>query len=258
MNKSITTSVSDYEYLRKHRAIWQKKKVLRQLYIEQFYRRILDNRASGGKTLEIGSGPGFMSEIDPSIWRTDVLPSPWIHGAVDAHHLPIGNQSLDNVIGLDVLHHFEHPVTFLKEVVRVLRPGGRLVLVEPWITPFSRFIYTYLHQEGCDMSLTPWLDAVTSFSKEKKAFDGNATIPYLLINRGQQTLQEVVPELRQVKIERFSLFTYLLSLGFKAGSLLPEAAYAPFYEFEKVTYPLWNKLAALRALIIWECRPLSP
>lgn len=240
---------SDYDYLTKHRKMWRSKRVLQTLYKDQFYRRLLENRAPGTKNLEIGSGPGFFAEIDPSVWRTDILPSPWIDGAVDAHHLPIGNGALDNLLGMDVLHHFEHPVSFLKEAVRVLRPGGRIVLVEPWITAFSRFVYTYLHQEGCDMGLTPWLDRVDGFSEHKQAFDGNASIPYLLIRHG---VEQAVPELRLLKVERFSLFTYLLSLGFKRGNLLPGALYPLVYKIETTTRPVWNKFAALRALIIWE------
>jgi len=253
--KPMSTSggmATDYDFLNKHRAVWRKKTVLRRLYIEQFYQRLLSNRAPGDHSLEIGSGPGFFQEIDPSIWRTDILPSPWINAVVDAHYLPLRTGCLDNVLCLDVLHHFERPINFLKEVSRVLRPGGRMILIEPWITPFSRLVYTYLHQEGCDMSLTPWLDSGTGFSENKKAFDGNATIPYLLITKGQERLHEAVPELKLVSVEPFSLFTYLLSLGFKKGNLLPGVIYPLVYQFEKATQPLWRKSAALRSLLIWE------
>ncbi len=245
-------SPGDYDYLNKHREVWRTKTILKRLYTEQFYQRLLTNRASGKRTLEIGSGPGFFEGIDPSVWRTDLLPSPWVHAAVDAHHLPVRSGCLDNVLGLDVLHHFERPISVLAEVTRVLRSGGRLILIEPWITPFSRFVYTYLHQEGCDMNLTPWLDSGTGFSVDKQAFDGNATIPYLLLTKGQERLQQAVPDLKLIHLERFSLFTYLLSLGFKKGNLLPEALYSPVYQFEKATQPLWQNIAALRALLIWE------
>ena len=49
-----------------------------------------------------------------------------------------------NVFGLDMLHHLATPMTFLKEVSRVLIPRGRLILVEPWTTPFSYFIFRFL------------------------------------------------------------------------------------------------------------------
>src|SRR5258708_22902760 len=125
MNQSIFTPISDLDYLQKHRRIWQQKRVLRRLYIEQFYTPILNNRAPGNKTLEIGSGPGFMSEIEPSICRTDILPSPWNHAVVAAHNMHVSNHSLDNVIGFDRLNHFKQPINFLTEVMRVLMPVRR-------------------------------------------------------------------------------------------------------------------------------------
>src|SRR5258706_1037584 len=117
---------SDFDYLRKHRKIWQQKPVLRRLYTDQLYRPLLVHRVPGS-TLEIGSGPGFLAEIDPDVWRTDILPTQWVHAAADAHRLPFADDTFANVIGLDFLHHFNKPIHVLSELARVLKPGGRAI-----------------------------------------------------------------------------------------------------------------------------------
>lgn len=242
---------SDYDYLETHRSVWAQKPVLRRLYVEQFYALLLENLAPGKTSVEIGSGPGLLDEIAPSIIRTDILYSKHINCVTDAHHMPFASDSVDNLIGLDVLHHFSQPVLFLREAARVLRPQGRLVLVEPWITPFSQLIYTYLHQETCDLSVQPWVEHVDQFAPNKKAFDGNAAIPYLLTTKGKSAVDDAVPELELTRVQRFSSLTYLLSLGFKPASLLPNAAYPFLYSVEKATRPLWEQAASLRALLVW-------
>jgi len=241
----------DSAYLHDHRRIWAQKPVLRRLYHEQFYGRLLAACAAGRHNVEIGSGPGFMAEADGRIWRTDILHSPYVHLAADAHRLPFGAGQVDNVLGLDVLHHFNHPLGVLRELDRVLRVGGRVVLVEPYITPFSRFIYTCLHQESCDLSARPWEDAPL-FAQDKAAFEGNAAVPYLLLERGRAAMQQALPHWRLHTLERFSWFTYLLSGGFKPFSLLPGPLYGLLYGLERATQPLWQSWAALRALIVWE------
>jgi SAM-dependent methyltransferase len=246
----MTTS-SDYQYLEKHRVIWQQKPVLRRLYAEQYYFRLLNNLSAGTHCVEIGSGPGLMAEFAPDVIRTDILHSPFINIASDAHYLPFATGSVDNVIGLDVLHHFNQPLAVLREVSRVLRIGGRFVVVEPYITPFSRLIYTYLHQEECDLAAKPWQEH-NQFEDDKLAFDGNAAIPYLLLEKSGITLQESLPNMGLVKVQKFSLITYLLSGGFKSFSLLPNWLYPMLQRAEDITESLWRNLAALRALIIWE------
>ena len=97
--------------------------------------------------------------------------------------------------------------------------------------------------------MQPWLDA-PHFAAGKHAFDGNAAIPYRLVQR-----PEALPEWQLERCEAFSLFSYLLSLGFKRGSLLPGAAYPVIYGMERMTAPLWRRPAALRALLVWRKRP---
>lgn len=57
----------------------------------------------------------------------------------DLESLPIDDARLDIALVTLVLHHVAHPAAALKEVARVLKPGGRLVLVD--MLPHDRDAY---------------------------------------------------------------------------------------------------------------------
>ena len=46
----------------------------------------------------------------------------------DAFHLPFADASFDAVVCIRVIHHFEDPRPAIREMARVLKPGGTLVL----------------------------------------------------------------------------------------------------------------------------------
>lgn len=53
----------------------------------------------------------------------------------DAHHLPIGTESLDGILMLNVLEHLRDPDTALQEVERALKPGGACIIEVPFLYP---------------------------------------------------------------------------------------------------------------------------
>jgi SAM-dependent methyltransferase len=241
------------QLLAEHRRAWQRKPAVRRIYREEFFSRLLSFRRQGGVSVEVGAGPGFLKETSPEVISTDLIWSPWLDAVTDAHHLPFKSTSVTNIVGLDILHHLATPMDFLKEAERVLVTGGRLILVEPWVTPFSYLVYHYMHQEDCDLRVRPLDGEAMRWATEKRAFDGNQAIPYLLFApRALAATLAALPGLQPLVIEPFCLFAYLLSFGFKRISLLPEAFYPLVSKLEQATLPLWRSTAALRVLIVLE------
>ncbi|MBI9043086.1 MAG: class I SAM-dependent methyltransferase [Anaerolineaceae bacterium] len=61
----------------------------------------------------------------------------------DITDIPQPDQSFDVIMCVEVLEHLTEPIKAIKEMARLLRPGGRLILTAPFnsLTHFSPFFY---------------------------------------------------------------------------------------------------------------------
>lgn len=88
----------------------------------------------------------------------------------DCRDLKIQDQSRDLLIVQGGLHHL--PVLpsdlekTLSEMHRILRPGGRVVIVEPWLTPFLRFVHAVCKIQML-RKLWPKLDALATMIEQE-------------------------------------------------------------------------------------------
>ncbi len=100
-----------------------------------------------GPLLEVGSGSGLLKEFLPDVILSDIVDLPWIDQVVDCLQMPFDDNSMGGIISLDLLHHVAEPHAFLREAARVLKPAGRIFLIEPYITLGSYLGYKLLHHE---------------------------------------------------------------------------------------------------------------
>src|SRR5580700_11087892 len=111
--------------------IWNSKHALRRYYELEYFGRIRAELPKG-RTLEIGAGPGFLAAYERCSVVTDIQKSSHIDQVIDVHGMPFEARSFDGVVGIDVVHHFFQPAQALREIARVLKPRGKLVVIEPW------------------------------------------------------------------------------------------------------------------------------
>jgi SAM-dependent methyltransferase len=241
--------------LHEHRRLWSAKPVLARVY-EPWFAALLDAVPRGGRVLEAGAGPGFLEEAararrgDLRWIASDLHPAPWNDVAADAGRLPLAAATVDAVLGLDVLHHLPDPAAFFGEAARVLRPAGRIALVEPWITPLSWVVYRFFHQEGCRLSVDPWRPFP---GPSKDSFDGDAAVPWKIVRETPPARWRALG-FAPPQVVRRNAFGYLLSLGFRPASLLPVSLAGPTAALDRLTRPL-APLAALRAELLWRKEP---
>lgn len=105
-----------------------------------------------GRALDLGAGQGALSlalkRRGFAVTAADINIDQFRAAGVDCDRLdlnrslPYPDRGFDLVLAVEVLEHLESPRAFLREVFRVLRPGGLVVLSTPNITSLpSRLLF---------------------------------------------------------------------------------------------------------------------
>jgi SAM-dependent methyltransferase len=232
------------QYFSKFREIWEKKTVLRKLYYN-WYGKIIDNLSAGSNNIELGCGCGNFKTFFPDIIATDICQSPYTDKVADANNLNFPTDSVDNLVLIDVLHHLEKPLDFFEKSEKILRKGGRMIMLEPYISLFGYIVYKYFHHEPLSLNS----DILDKNSDTTSVNEATATI---IFRKQKERFKKSFKKLTIKKIEYFSFLLYPLSGGFSMPSLIPASWYPVLHRIEKFLTEPFIKILGLRMLIVIE------
>lgn len=230
------------QLLAAYERVWNRKIILRRLY-ETWYEKIA-TELQQGSIIEVGAGTGnfkrWLKTRGRTCWTLDILPGKYVDVRADALQMPLAAGSVDNIVMVDALHHFARPLAFLKQATEVLRPHGRLLLIEPFVSVWGRFVYRYLHHERVDFDFE-------ESTASKEAWDGNAAIPRLALARVEQEIRD----LRIRRVNYCEFLAYPLSGGFSYRSLLPSPVLFALHRLEQSRL-FQNRTLSLRVIAVLE------
>jgi SAM-dependent methyltransferase len=195
------------EQHRARRRVWEEKYAIRACYRGWFER--LRPFIVPGRSVEIGAGSGHVKTLWPELIESDVVTTPYVDVVADGMRLPFAAASVANLLVIDLLHHLADPHVFFDEAVRVLRSGGRVLAIEPYISPLSWVGYRLLHHEDI------YFGGFHRAADKPDPWAGNLALPNLLFGRHAPDFSARHPALKIIRRRRFSVLDFQLAGGFK-------------------------------------------
>jgi len=170
-------------------------------------RQVAENFAEGEHVLEVAPGPGYLSieiaklgnynitgldisktfvEIAQSNANKAGIKAKFKHG--DASNMPFDNETFDFIVCTAAFKNFTKPITVLKEMYRVLKPKGKILIIDLRRDASRKSINIYVDNMGLN-----WIN--TLFTK--------LTFRFMLLKNAytKQEIQEMVSQINFKKCE---------------------------------------------------------
>jgi len=221
-----------------HRDIIKKKPFLKKIYTD-FYNRFKETAKDfppEALLVELGSGGGFIKDIIPNVITSDILDLEGVDRRFSALSMPFGDAAVDAFFMIDVLHHVDDASAFFKEVSRCLKPGGKVVMIEPANTSWSRFIHRNFHHEPFDM------EGGWTIKKGGALSGANTALAWIIFYRDRQKFENEFPALKVTCLENHTPLRYLVSGGLSFRQLLPSFTYGAVKGVEHLLKPFNGRL----------------
>lgn len=103
-------------------------------------KQAIKNLSKGSIIVNLGSG---VTSVRDDVINIDFYPFEKVDFVADIANLPFVDSSVDAVICEQVLEHVPNPKTVAKEIHRILKPGGVVYIVVPFVFSFHSSPYDY-------------------------------------------------------------------------------------------------------------------
>ena len=103
----------------------------------------LEKYKTDATVLDVGSGGSSYHTLFPNRLTVDIDPGRQPDIVADAHQLPFPDGSFERVLCTEMLEHVLHPQVVADELLRVLKPGGLLILTTRFVFPLHDVPHDY-------------------------------------------------------------------------------------------------------------------
>ncbi len=227
--KQNITNLDDPNTSVLHSEILKQKVFLHKLYLE-YYQIFQESLPSpeNASIVELGSGGGFIKDVIPNAITSDILAIPGLDECFSVHDMPFEDTSVDLFCMINTMHHIPVVRTMFEEFVRCLKPGGKVIMIEPGNTCFSRIIYRNFHHEVFDTKADWTIPGGGPLST------GNQALPWIVFKRDRAIFESEFPQLTIKRLQMHTPLRYILSGGFTTRQLLPDCMYTLLSFLDKV------------------------
>ncbi|NQU25936.1 MAG: class I SAM-dependent methyltransferase [Candidatus Nealsonbacteria bacterium] len=107
------------------------------------------------RILDVGAGEGFFSrrlmDLGYRVEACDVSPDGFKCADVPFRQvdlngpIPIADNEYDCVVSIEVIEHVENHFQFVRELIRITKPGGRIIVTTPNVLSFTARWYQFLY-----------------------------------------------------------------------------------------------------------------
>jgi SAM-dependent methyltransferase len=104
--------------------------------LKNLFHQSIGKRPETEVVLSIGGGP---IRDTPFITNLNIGPYPNVDIVGDAHELPYNDNTVDAIYISAVLEHLREPIKAVKEIYRVLKPGGQVFSVTPFMQAYHGY-----------------------------------------------------------------------------------------------------------------------
>lgn len=242
------------ERIQAHKAVLKRKPKLQSIFDENFDQMAaLAARYFNAKGLkiELGSGAVSMKQRYEDIKTSDIVSSQNNDLTLDALNMHLHDQSVAMFFAQNVFHHFNDPEKFFDELMRVLKPGGGVILLEPYYGPLASIIYkNFIPGETFDKTQKSW-----NSDNEGPMIGANQALSYIVFNRDRKKFQALYPDIEiSFMCIQNNYLRYILSGGLNFRKLIPDAFHRVLKCFEFLLRPLNSFLGIHYIIVLKRCR----
>ena len=166
------------------------------------------------KGIEVGSGAGFIKDFikNKSLKLTDLGDDDHLDfKKIDAQNTGFEKESFDYVIASNMIHHIPFPIKFFREMNRILKKDGKLIIFESYCSIIFQLVTMIMKHEGFDFTLNVW-DEDNAKSDENNAWHGNIAVPHLIFD-DKKKFNEKLGNLFNIKHEELTECLIFLNSG---------------------------------------------